>query len=186
MINMDLQKKLTDQLKNIPDDYIIMIEILPEQAFELTTALVKYMSDRNDKGIIVSVNRPYTNLVNIYKQNNIDISKMIILDCVTKNQNASINAKNVVFLDNVSALTDISLSINENLNGANKQFVFFDSITTMLIHNNPYIFTRFVHNVLTKMRLKGIGGLLISIRDNSNNNIRAEIVQLCDKVIKIP
>jgi len=180
-------KKLIDELNNLPEDYIILVESSPENAFELSTALVKYMTDRNNsKGIIVSANRPYTNLMNIYRKNEIDISKMFVLDCISKNQNVEINANNVIFLDNVSALTDISLSINERLNGSKeKKFIFFDSITTMLMHNKPYIFARFVHNVLTKMRLKGVGGILISLQDTGNKEIRAEIAQLCDKVIKI-
>jgi len=183
---MDLMENLKKQLNDIPNNYIVLIETSSDRSFELSTAIVKYLSAKNDKGIIVSVNRPYTNLVDIYKKNNIDVSKMFILDCISKNQNAVINAKNVTFLDGVSALTDISLSINEHMNGSKGgQFVFFDSITTMLIHNNPYIFTRFIHNVLTKMRLKGVGGLLISVKGNSNNEIRAEIAQLCDRVITI-
>jgi hypothetical protein len=36
------------------------------------------------------------------------------------------------------------------------------------------------------MRLKGIGGVIISLQDSSNGDIKAEIAQLCDKVIKIP
>jgi hypothetical protein len=180
-------EKLMNDLNNLPEDYIILVETIPENAFELSTALVKYMTDRNNsKGIIVSANRPYTNLMDIYRKNDIDVSKMFVLDCISKNQNVEINANNVIFLDNVSSLTDISLSINERLNGSNeKKFIFFDSITTMLMHNKPYIFARFVHNVLTKMRLKGVGGILISLQDTGNKEIRAEIAQLCDKVLKI-
>lgn len=55
----------------------------------------------------------------------------------------------------------------------------------MLIHNEPYVFARFIHSILTRMRINGIGGLLISISDRTNREIRAEIAQLCDKVIKI-
>lgn len=183
---MCLKQKLFDQLKNVPDDYIILVELSPEHSFELTTALVKYFSDKKFKEIIVSANRPYNNLMNVYKQNSIDTSRMFILDCISKNQNVTVQENNVICIDNVSSLTDISLTINETLNGSNeKQFVFFDSITTMLIHNKAYVFTRFIHNVLTKMRLKGVGGLLIYTKDNSNSEIRAEISQLCDKVIKI-
>jgi hypothetical protein len=179
-------KKLEEALKDLPDDYIIFLETSPENALELSMALVKYLSNRNDKGIIVSANRPYANLVSVYTRNNIDMSKMFILDCISKSQNAAVAANNVEFIDNVSSLTDISLKINERLNGSEgKQFIFFDSVTTMLIHNKPYVFARFVHNVLTKMRLRGVGGILVSLVDNSNREIRAEIAQLCDKVIKI-
>ena len=90
------------------------------------------------------------------------------------------------FIDNLSALTDISLSINERINATQgKKFIFFDSLNTMLIHNKPYVFARFVHSILTKMRLNGVGGLLVSLEDNTSREIRAEIAQLCDKVIRI-
>ena len=64
-------------------------------------------------------------------------------------------------------------------------FIFFDSITTMLIHNEPYVFARFMHSIFTRMRLNGIGGIMISMTDRTNREVRAEIAQLCDKVIKI-
>ena len=183
---MDDIKILEEELSNIPDEYIILLETTAEKAFEIGTASVKLLAEKHDRGIIISANRPYANLVNIYEKNNIDTSKMFFLDCVSKDHDADIPADNVVFIENVSALTDISLSINERINMPNgKKFLFLDSIPTMLIHNKPYVFARFVHNILTKMRLNGVGGLLISLQDKTNREIRAEIAQLCDKVIKI-
>jgi len=183
---MDYLKKLEEELNGIPDDYIILIETTAEKAFEVSNASIKFLEQRNEKGIIVSANRPYANLVNVYEKNGIDVSKMFILDCVSKNLNGHTRADNVFFIENLSSLTDISLSINEKIDSIDgKKFLFFDSVTTMLIHNKPYVFARFIHNVLTKMRLNCMGGLLISLQDNTNREIRAEIAQLCDKVIRI-
>ena len=149
--------------------------------------LIKLLSYNSDKCIIISANRPYVNLSNHLIRNEIDINKIIIIDCISKNINNIQNQKNVVFIKNLSALTDISISIDEKLkNLSNKKiFIFFDSITTMLMHNKPYVFARFIHNILTKMRIKEVGVVLISIDDISNKAIRAEIAQLCDKVIKL-
>ena len=55
----------------------------------------------------------------------------------------------------------------------------------MLIHNNHSVFARFIHSILTKMRINGVGGVLVSLQDYSNKEIRSDIAQLCDKVIKI-
>ncbi|UCH71788.1 MAG: hypothetical protein JSW62_05155 [Thermoplasmatales archaeon] len=179
-------KKLEKELSGLPDDYIIILETNADSSFEMSMASIRFLADKNDFGIIVSVNRPYKNLVSMYEKNDIDISKMFVLDCVSKSLNGEMEADNVVFIENVSALTDISLSVNNYLNSAEgKKFVFFDSITTMLIHNKPYVFARFVHSILTKMRLNGVGGLLVSLQDKTNREIRAEIAQLCDKVIQI-
>jgi len=182
-------ERLEAELRNLPEDYIVLIETTAEKAFEISLAAIRFLANRNDTGIVISANRPYSNLVSIYNKNNIDLSKMFILDCISKNLNGQIDAPNVHFIENLSSLTDIALSVNERINQLRddgiKKFVFFDSITTMLIHNKPYVFARFVHSILTKMRLRGVGGLLISLEDKTNKEIRAEIAQLCDKVIKI-
>jgi hypothetical protein len=183
---MDGIEKLKKDLRDIPDDSIVLLEVTPEKAFELGLASVKLLADRKASGIIVSANRPYSNLLSVYTKNGIDVSKMFFLDCISKNQNAEIKADNVVFIENASSLTDISLSINERIKNMNgKRFVFFDSISTLLIHNNPTIFARFLHGVLTKMRLTGSGGIIVSLNGHTNKEIRAEIAQLCDKVISI-
>jgi hypothetical protein len=180
-------QKLKFELKDLPEDYITLIETSPEKAFEVSTITVKLLSKNNRSGIIISANRPYSNLLNIYKKNDINPKKLFILDCISKNLNGhNHKSKNVVFIENLSSLTDISLSLSEQIDKMNgNRFIFFDSITTMLIHNKPYVFARFVHSILTKMRLNGVGGVLITLQDKTSREIRAEIAQLCDKVIVI-
>jgi len=179
-------EKLMKDLKNISEDSIVLLEVSPEKAFEMGLASVKFLSDKKASGIIVSANRPYSNLLDVYKKNDIDTSKMFFLDCISKSHNGEIKADNVAFIENASSLTDISLSINERIKSINgKRFVFFDSISTLLIHNNPAVFARFLHGILTRMRLTGSGGILVSLNGHTNKEIRAEIAQLCDKVISI-
>ena len=177
---------LSRELKNIPEDYIVLVETNAEKAFEVALSIVKVLTEKHDYGIIVSANRPYVNLLNIYQRNNIDISKVFIVDLISKNQNADFEAENVMFVENASSLTDISLSVNRRIKEFEGQkFVFIDSLTTMLIHNDPYVFARFIHSVLTRMRLNSVGGVMVSLTDRTNREIRAEIAQLCDRVIKV-
>lgn len=179
-------KKLRQELNNVPDDFIVLVEIKAEDAFEVTLESVKLLTEKNDHGIIISASRPYLNLLNNYERRNIDTKKVHIVDLISKNQDPDVQAENVMFVDNASSLTHISLSVNDYIKKLNgKKFIFIDSITTMLIHNEPYVFARFLHSVLTRMRINGVGGLMISIVDRTNREIRAEIAQLCDKVIKL-
>lgn len=179
-------KKLKQELSKLPEESIVLIETSAENAFEASMASIRLLSDKHDRGVIVSASRPYTNLVSNYKKNNIDTKKMLILDCISKKYEAEEDDNNVIFLENASSLTDISLSLGESIHSIDgKKFVLIDSINTMLIHNKPSTFARFMHDVLTKMRLHKIGGLLISLDDKTNKDIRSEIAQLCDKVIKL-
>lgn len=183
MVNI---KRLNQELKNIPKDFIVLVETSADNISETTLEVVKFLTKQNDYGIIVSANRPYINLIANYQRNKIDTNKVYILDLISRNQNADEPADNVMFIKNASSLTDISLSINEHIKRLEgKKFVFIDSITTMLIHNEPYVFARFMHSIFTRMRLNGIGGIMISMTDRTNREVRAEIAQLCDKVIKI-
>ena len=182
----DYLDKLRKGINGATSDQIILVETTADKSQEVTMELVKLLSQKNEKGIVVSANRPYTNLINVYKRHDIDVSKMFILDCISKNHFETNNGGNVIFLENAAALTEISLQLDERIKIINgKKFLFIDSITTMLIHNEPHIFARFVHNILTKMRLYGTGGLIISLEEKTNREVKAEIAQLCDKVIKI-
>ena len=180
-------EKIKEELGNLPHNHIVLIETTAEKSIEINMHLAKFLSEKNDSGIIVSTNRPYSNLIEIYKENGIDLGKLFFLDCVSKNRRGEVKAGNVAFLENLSSLTDISISISDSISiiQGYKKFVFFDSINTILIQNKPHVFARFVYGVLMKMRLNGVGGVLISIKDDNNTEIRAEVAQLCDKVIEI-
>ena len=179
-------KKLEQELSKLPEDSIVLIETSAENAFEASMASIKLLADKHDNGIIVSASRPYINLVSNYKKNDIDTKKMFILDCISKKHDAGMESDSVIFLENASSLTDISLSLGERMQMIDgKKFILIDSINTMLIHNKPDIFARFMHDILTKMRLHRIGGMLISLEETTNKDMRAEIAQLCDKVIKL-
>ena len=183
MVDID---KLQKELENTSEDSIVLLETNPDSSLDTYIAVIKLLAKKNNKGIIISANRPYITLMKLYEQHNIDTKNMFILDLISKNQNELLKAKNVIFLNNISALTDIALSFNDCLKTIpEKKFVVIDSITTMLMHNQPYVFARFIHSMLTIMRLNQIGGILISIDMKTNKDVRAEIAQLCDKVIKL-
>ena len=83
-------------------------------------------------------------------------------------------------------MTNISVSLHDSIKKIKgNKFVLIDSINTMLIHNKPDIFARFMHGILTRIRLYNINGILIAIESETNREVRAEIAQLCDKITHI-
>ena len=88
--------------------------------------------------------------------------------------------------DEVYNLTNISLAFKkviERVEG--KKFLYIDSLSAMLIHNTPEIFVRFIHGLITSMRLASISGLLLSLTQQTDNSIKTEVANLCDKTIMI-
>lgn len=179
--------KLAKALSDVGDGSIVLIETAIEKAPDVALNVLKVMTKKGFGGIVVSASRPYSNLVPLYEKSGIDTKKLLIIDCVTKASSVEAQkAENAVYLDSVSDLTSMSLAIWKAIEeGKGQRFLFLDSISTMLIYNKPDIFAKFIHLMLTKLRVSGVGGALISFESAGNREVRAEIVQLCDRVVKV-
>jgi hypothetical protein len=184
MINPE---KLRDEIGSIPESWIALIETGVENANEINLLLLKFLAAQNKDAVILAASRPYSSLLSAYTKNNINTDKMFFLDCVSKSESAKQeNADNVLYLENISDLTHILISIDETIKKIKTvKYILIDSINTMLIHNKPDIFARFIHSVMTKMRLSSVNCIILSFEDETHREIRAEIAQLCDKVIKV-
>ncbi|MFA6048473.1 MAG: hypothetical protein WC792_00820 [Candidatus Micrarchaeia archaeon] len=179
-------KILQKELESLPEGGIALIETSAEKALEAGLEATKIMTGRGETGIILSASRPYENLAALYLQNGIPIKKTLILDCLTTSAKGKDIPENVVFLETTSDLTSMSLEIQKAFEKTSgKRFIFVDSITTFLMYNDATSLARFIHFVLTKARLNSISGILISLAEGTPQEVRAEIAQLCDKVIKI-
>jgi hypothetical protein len=180
-------KKLAKELKSCSEENIFLVETSASKLLEVHLAVVKWFIEKKHMLFILSASRPCKNLLNLYNENSIDTNKIIVLCtvCQEKEEHKHVN-NNVIHLSSSSSLTEISFSLNkciESIKG--KKFIFIDSIDTLLIHNEPNTLAIFIHSILTKMRTNNVSGLLISLKSETNKEVRAEIVQLCDKVIKI-
>ncbi len=180
-------KKIAKELDGVGDGAVYLIEADVEDAPAATIEAIRSVTKSGLSAIVISASRPYNNLMSLYSKSGIDTKKVYIIDCVTKASSERLEeAGNVVYLDSVSDLTTMSLALNamvESIRGG--KAVFLDSISTMLIYNRPDIFAKFIHVMLTKLRVSGVGGILISSESANNREVRAEIVQLCDRVIKV-
>ena len=186
MDEKEISRNLAETLKELPKDWIILLESKAENSTIVSLEAVKIFAQKGFSGIIVTASRPYSNLLQIYNQNNIKIDDLFFIDCVSKAQGAAnLEDKNVFFLESVSALTEISIALDEKCKKMKNGFFFIDSLSSMLIHNKPEALARFVHGVLIRMRLIGIGGIMLLLEQESAKEIRAELAQLCDRVIKV-
>ena len=181
-------ENILGELNSLPAGSIVMLETSVEKILNVSLLTIKFFSDKkNYIGIVVSASRPYTNLVRLYEQKRIDAKKIFILDCISKSQSLELEeASNVLYLESVSDLTNISLAITESMQQIQgDKFVFIDSINSMLIHNKPEVFVRFIHGILTKLRISEVSCLFVSLENETDREIRAEIAQLCDRIVKI-
>jgi len=180
-----MEKSIENLLNGFPEEYIILLEVNSDNALRVVLGTTKVLTEQDYGGIVLSASRPYANLVSLYKRVGINAKKLFIIDC-TPNTNDSMKGNSNVSYVNSYSLTNVSIELNRIIESTkNKKFVLVDSIPSMLIHNKTVALERFIHGLLTKMRIDGINVILISMEDFTGKEIMAEISQLCDKVVKI-
>jgi len=175
-------KKIEQNIKKLDDEEIALLEASPEHTSEAYVSTLKTLLSTKTI-IIISMSKPSTSLFKIWKKNGIDSNKMFILDAVS--QTASSSAGNVINTDGPTALTKLSLALDAALKLIKaKKIVLIDSIPSMLIYNSPNVVVHFIHNLLTKIRLQEIGCVILSSTKGVPEDVRAEITQLSDLVIR--
>ena len=165
---------------------IILVEADANNLLQVYLTILKEVLKKY-RLIIVSSSRPYVSLKNLYKAKNIDMSRIYIIDTVSKAYNPTlIDEKQVKYVSSVSDLTHISIYINSYLSEiAEDKMILVDSITTMLIHNDQQTYVRFIHGLLTKLRMQGVSAILLSVSGETSKEVKAEIAQLCDRTVSI-
>jgi len=178
-------KPLAQQLSRLDSDGVVLVEVGTEDATEAALASAKCLVEKGAFGIILSADRPYSKLVQLYKGAGVDSARLFFIDCVSKAAMANPpKADNVAYVDGAGDLTRIAITITAALDAAKgRRFLLVDSVSTFLVYEKPGVFFRFIHAILTRLRISDANGVLF-LEPGTDRLLRAEIVQLCDKVIK--
>lgn len=178
---------LMQELQNHSPGWAILFETRNESVLDVGIDAIKFLTDENYNVLVLSASRPYPNLIRLYKKKNIDTKRIFVLDCISNTHGTKLEENsNVRYLQSPSDLTRIAIQMTELFKKiTGKNVLFIDSITTLLIHNKPGTFVRFIHHILTKMRINDISTLLISVETEANAEVTTEIAQLCDAIIKV-
>ncbi|HLC52724.1 MAG TPA: hypothetical protein VJI98_05760 [Candidatus Nanoarchaeia archaeon] len=153
----------------------LLIQLPPENSLEAQLILIKNLTGRGFKFVILSGGRPCHDLINTFKYKNINLENIYIIDMICRSHNLDVkNQKMVTHLEGMQELTKISIIIG-NMVIPKKTILFIDSITSMLLYNNEAIFTKFINDILKKMRIRGVHLILLITKGKNYDNLRDEL-----------
>ncbi len=178
--------KLKKELENLPEDWVVMLETTSSKIVSISREALKILVGKRYTGIILSANKPCSSLISSLRESGIAKEKLFVICSVCGKDKKDKTPDNVVHVQHSTALTEMAVALGEAMKSIKgKKFVFIDSITSMLIHNESKTLARFIHSILTKMRNQSTNGIIISMDAETEKEIRLEIAQLCDKVIRV-
>ncbi|NYZ79399.1 hypothetical protein H0N99_04600 [Candidatus Micrarchaeota archaeon] len=185
------EKEIEQRIEDLPTEFIALI-ISSADIYSIAqeTALKVLIGKKGMNGAYVTFNRPYSTLKATIKGMGLDLSKLFFIDLITESAGGSAErcaTDNCFYVSSPKNLTELSILMEQAMLRlpAEKRFVFIDSISTMLIYNDPDTVLRFIHALTGKMRLLGITGIIFLLEKESDEKFKAQVAQFCDKVITI-
>jgi hypothetical protein len=169
----------------IIDNQASLIIVKPEKYQEF----VKNFSTTNlNEGVscYISLSRPYQSLVGFLNKLQIDTNNIFFIDTSTKMTGRDgLDVDNCLFIESPSALTNLSIALNKVVSASNPKYIFFDSLSTLLIYNPEQMIIKFTKDIINNIRLTNSKIVLICLNGKDEANIIEKISMFVDKTERL-
>jgi archaellum biogenesis ATPase FlaH len=176
-------ERIKSELNRLPKDFLALL-ILPREHYEdLNMKLLKYfIAEKKQQGAYLAMNRPYATLVKRMKKFNVDSSRLLFIDCISKSNPA---AHNCVFLRSIESLTHIGICLEPVYKNNAMSFVVIDSLDALAIYHKPALVVKFARSIMERAVEHHTSGVLLGIHEDTDKQIIDELSMVVDKVIDV-
>lgn len=172
----------------IKEGSIVLIKVPSDKLAETNVSILKYYISKKNYGVVyITVNKPFSELLEKFEQEGIDTKKIFIIDAVTPRKLANgTRAENAVFIGSPKELTNISITTTSTIkNLKTAKVLIFDSVSTLLFYNNFETVKDFIHFISDKMKELKITFAMICIKDMTDEAVITQLSSFADDVIEI-
>jgi len=179
----EIKDEFKDKLKNLKH-YVALATVGARDYQKTNLKIISNLTeDQNIPGVYVTLNKPFNTMLEIFKREKVDPRMIIFIDAVTKTAGGeSEKTEQCLFIGAPDNLSDISIAMDQAVRSlpSKERFVFFDSLSTLLLYNNVQTVARFIHFLAGKMRVWKVKGVIVSLRKEKDKELIDELTQFCD------
>lgn len=150
--------------------------------------LLRYLIHYKKNLEYIAPNKPFTNVKNILVEEGIDTRMILFIDAITKPSGGdAADTGECFYIDDLKNLSDMALVIDEALLAIpfDKKFLFFDTLSTLVLYNNTGSVAQFIHFLSGKIRRWNLDAIFLSLEIESDAELLDRLTQFSDKVLKI-
>lgn len=174
------------EVKNLKE-FIALATVSAKDYQKTNVELVKHLTkEKNIPGVYITLNKPFETMKSVLEKSGVNTKMIIFIDAVTKTAGGKVaKTKNCLFIGDPENLSDISIAMDQAVMAlpGKEKFMFFDSLSTLLLYNNVGTVARFIHFLASKMRVWKVKGIIISLEREADKELIEELSQFCDVVI---
>ena len=174
------------------DDKRIILALSPSRTYrENTVRMIQEIQRTGSLRIIViCVNQPAAFLKDFYAKNGIDTNRIFFIDAITQYATGTTPAPldNCRFVSKPNDLTAMGIAVTTIL----KQFegertvIFLDSVNAMLIHTSSVDLSKFIHFIISKLRILNIAGILLAVEKGLDPVLLTQLTTFADDLVEFP
>jgi len=163
--------------------------ILPGANYsDLTQALFEHIKNHTeDVWVYVTVSKPYETLTKQFRFLQ-DADNIRFVDCISRAAGILRSDPNCVYIESPTMLEKINLEIMnmfKEVDDETDKYLILDSLSNLIIYNDPGIVTEFFYHVVNKTRVKNIHTISLAIEEEGLEKHLNRLIYLNDKILKV-
>lgn len=175
---------VTESLEGLEKPVLLAL-IDPIRYQDAVVGLLRYFTTKTPRGIYVSLNKPFAVLTKSFDKAGIHTGDLFFIDGITNVPTIEENSGHSCLGSGVD-LSNLCIAISKAVNrNADEKFIVLDSLSTLLIYNDPKVVAKFAHLLTEKMRRWNTSGSLLTVEMSSEHGVVSQLAPFCDKVVKI-
>lgn len=174
-------------LKKEVGNNIVIVLVIPNDTYsECLIEIAKQVGSSYARTCYISLNKLYTALLNSFKNNGVNTSGFFFIDGITRSALPTIeDTANFKFVESASALQELGVAINSEINKGDYNALIFDSLSTLQIYNKEDIVTEFTRFMLARLRLANCVTFLACLEGDTDNRLIKNLGMFSDKMIHL-
>lgn len=154
---------------------------------DLFEALFSEMqSNKDDIWVYLTITKSFDTIIRSYK-NIADRKNIKFIDCISRAAGISRVDKNCVYIESPVQLERIIIEIMHifrDVGEGTKKFLVIDSVSALMIYNNPETVKEFFQHITNKTRAENIHTISLVVEEEMDEHIN-KIIFLNDKIIRV-
>ncbi len=174
-------------LKEASDNAAISLITDINNYFTAMKEVVTYTQDEGLECVYITATIPSSVIKDQLASEDLSSDHVHFVDCISFMVGKGPEAESsVLYIESPTMIETIMLKVHTMIKrlGDKPKMVFLDSVNTLSLHNDEKIMQEFVHYLINTLRVKGVSSVLLSIEDQTPEDLEIILKLVCDDVIE--
>lgn len=141
----------------------------------------------NDAWVYITVTRPFESFIRLFG----DISRypnVTFVDCISRASGIVRKDDQCVYIESPTMLEKVMMEVMNLFSRAPEnvgKFLILDSLSTLMIYNDPSLVTEFFYQLLNKTRSENIHSISLVVEEGEGDKYINKLIYLNDKILKV-